>query len=645
MLLALLPLCAQGQLLGEVRPLQAQVEQYEPFFVEIDVQVEAQDPYDPEEVRLDMLIRSPEGQALRIPCFWHEAKDGTPWEGRFTPRQAGTYAYSLELRYRGQVEQSQAFHFTATPGRGDGFLRLQGYSQLVFDSGRPFRGLGMNFGWERRPAYDRNPNLTYEHLFEEFEAHGMNYTRTWMCPWNLPLEWQRVATYGRYEDNRSGRRFHPGAVARMEEMLAQAKLRGVYVQLVLDYHGALTTRPDFWGGNNYWTQHAYHVQQGGPASEPADFFSMEEARTRYKARLRYLVARWGYHPQLVSWEFFNEVDNAMESEGIPPSLIVDWHADMADYLRSLDPYGRAISTSLSHRGLEGLFELPGIDFTQTHPYGRTRALGHITADMIAQYQKPYVASEFAHSYTGPQAGERELYVRDLHKGLWRGMHTPTPVLPLTWWWERYEGWDEYQPFARAAGYLQRMQRKEGALHAVHFRQRPDTGKLEVLGMESEGEFFLWVDNLRDQSVRGESLVIEGLEEAPYQLILYPTDGSCLRSTAVQPDPQGRLRIKLPPLEAGGDVALILSQDAAETFGEPCQASMRVFPVPAQNLLKVESETEMVLLEIANVLGQALRSTYVAGQEAEIDLSGLRAGVYVLLIHTRSGLQRRKFVKQ
>ena len=74
-------------------------------------------------------------------------------------------------------------------------------------------------------------------------------------------------------------------------------------------------------------------------------------------RLRYIVARWGYSPAIGMWEFFNEIDNIQFRDAknpIPAEEIVAWHARMARYLKSIDPYGHPVTTSISHRDLEGL---------------------------------------------------------------------------------------------------------------------------------------------------------------------------------------------------------------------------------------------------------------------------------------------------
>src|SRR5690606_16728613 len=91
---------------------------------------------------------------------------------------------------------------------------------------------------------------------------------------------------------------------------------------------------------------------GGPASTPEEFFTLKESRDKYKNRLRYIVARWGYATSIGAWEFFNEIDNAAFSEEdsviISHDAIADWHREMAAYLKSIDPYDHIVNRGILH---------------------------------------------------------------------------------------------------------------------------------------------------------------------------------------------------------------------------------------------------------------------------------------------------------
>ena len=49
----------------------------------------------------------------------------------------------------------------------------------------------------------------------------------------------------------------------------------------------------------------------GPFPNGKIFFTSQKAMDRYKDKLRYVVARWGYSPHIAALEFFNEIDNGV----------------------------------------------------------------------------------------------------------------------------------------------------------------------------------------------------------------------------------------------------------------------------------------------------------------------------------------------
>ncbi|MBO3800067.1 MAG: hypothetical protein FGF52_03300 [Candidatus Brockarchaeota archaeon] len=80
-----------------------------------------------------------------------------------------------------------------------------------------------------------------------------------------------------------------------------------------------------------------------------------------------MVSRYAYSTHLLAWEFFNEVDL---TDGYNPSNVASWHREMAEYLRSIDPYDHLITTSFSNpMGEDLIWRTSGLDFTQTHMYG------------------------------------------------------------------------------------------------------------------------------------------------------------------------------------------------------------------------------------------------------------------------------------
>ena len=209
--------------------------------------------------------------------------------------------------------------------------------------------------------------------------------------------------------------------------------------MAIDAHGS------FIAGSG-WNSNPYNAINGGPCEKPGDFFTSPEAKARYKARLRYLVARWGYSRSVAFWEFWNEVDNA-QYQGtqvirptIPSRDIADWHQEMATYLKSIDPYGHLVTTSVSHRLIEGVFDMKDMDLNQIHIYRNIDSIPKLIRTANSLWENPYVIGEFGFDWDWNNLDHSIgfFFDFDLRRGQWYGVFHETPIYPMTWWWEFFD---------------------------------------------------------------------------------------------------------------------------------------------------------------------------------------------------------------
>jgi hypothetical protein len=465
MLVSFLPCLAQAQIESVVR-LTAHPAQYERVdFAALLTAEWATSPYRTREVCLDFNLVAPSGAAVVVPAYYDKGGSGTLslWKVRFTPVEAGVYTGVLTLTNGNRCASSSNLSLAVAPTPHKGFLRASGAWTFRFDNGDLFRGIGENIAWESRSRDDsrffrtlhESPRYNYEYLLGSLAANGGNFFRTWMCPWNLPLEWKQVANTNRYSNDGGG--FNGSAMERMDQMMALAESLDLYVMLTLDNSG------DFQGRS--WRDSSYNLANGGPVAAPQEFFTDPQAKAQFKDRLRYLVARWGYSPHLAAWEFFNEIDNLMYGlpQRIPDTVITAWHAEMSAYLKSIDPYHHLVTTSISHRDVVGLNQVASLDFTQRHIYGHD---GHSQTDSFPQVLrreslqegKPFVIGEFGFEWDWSRNFDDDAAGMDgdFKKGLWLGLFSPTPVLPMSWWWEYFDHRGVTPYIGRVRSILDRM---------------------------------------------------------------------------------------------------------------------------------------------------------------------------------------------
>jgi len=414
-----------------------EISQYEMIEIIFQVNAEFNDPYSSSDIKMDGLVSGPNGDKL-VPAFFENRADNgkSIWKIRFTPRFTGEYKITAELISANGSDTSSEIQFNSVPSDKEGYLKLPengSHYYLEFDSGKKFRGVGINYAWEDQP-WDSETPLYFTEFFKTLNNSGANIVRKWMNPWSLPLIWTQPDNEDLYSAEEKFK-FNRSGIERTDLMFKEALKNGIYVILVLDYHGAIQTEPDYWGGNNYWEDHPDNIMNGGSAETPSDFFTDDSAKLNYKDRLRFIIARWGAFTNLATIELWNEVDNALENEGIPESSIVEWHNEMGAYLKDINPFPHLVSTSVSHRHIPDLFAAEGIDYSHIHIYGNTDGMAEVMDSVRVLYDKPVVIGEIGYDWRRPEVNQIEEFNDDLHNSYWNALIEPTPVYPMPWWWE------------------------------------------------------------------------------------------------------------------------------------------------------------------------------------------------------------------
>jgi hypothetical protein len=436
-LLVCLLFCTGNAAFAQIKNVTLQTKQplqYERTDIEIELIAQWQNPYLQEEVALNMLVTSPSGKKMILPCFYESGESGkiSRWKARFAPQETGRYSYMFQLSERKSVyADSKPQTFESQPSGKPGFLHIKSDWALQFDNGMYFRGIGENICWESRDnddskffreLHERADVYNYDYMLPDLARNGGNFFRTWMCAWNLPIDYKRRFNNSRY--TASDDFYNPSAIARMERLIELADSLDLYIMLTLGTGG-------------------YHVREGGVVSSTDEFFVNPKAKERYKNRLRYIVARWGYSPSIAMWEFFNEVDNVQHNGRQTPIKsedIVQWHDEMSAYIKQIDPYGHIVTTSISHRDIEGLNTVSGIDINQKHIYNKTSLIPSEINAYTTTFKKPYIIGEFGYEWDWSKNFDDFAYGMDIDfkRGLWYGLFSPTPVLPMSWWWEYFD---------------------------------------------------------------------------------------------------------------------------------------------------------------------------------------------------------------
>jgi len=397
------------------------VKQYEVFEADINLPSPHNNPHDTEEVDLSAAITTPAGRILSVPAFYTGQE--SLWKVRYTPVKAGEFSYTIILKSASGTQNSGIRRFAVTPNNNaDGFLRKDANNHFypVFDSGKPFFGLGHDIAWVT------NNNISaYEKYFEAFKENGCNLTRIWInSPWTFQIEGTKLCSYSSMDSNK------------LDSVIGLAKKYGIRIILVLDTYSSLMGERGSWD-EQFWDRSPYNKTNGGPCEKPWEIFSSDTAKRCYKNRLRYVMARWGYSPNIIAFELFNEVD-------VP----ADWLKEMVAYIKSVNPHGQLITTSLGYPwgnnfNESSIWGLDEIDIIERHIYGNTTKdvienLISINKAFSEKYKKPILVGEF-----GMDANKSDREIDDagdgvaLHNSIWAAAFSGSFSGALNWWWAEY----------------------------------------------------------------------------------------------------------------------------------------------------------------------------------------------------------------
>jgi len=388
-------------------------------------------PYDPDEVTVDAVFQPERGEPVVVAAFYYQpftpvVKGGQEslepagpavWKARFTPRQTGKWSYEIRLKTPQNTQTLPGGTIEVVRSTRRGFVgldRSSGYFR--FDEGQTFIPIGENLAW----ASGSQPLRVYDQWFLDLAKQRANFIRVWMAPWAFRLETKETGV-GHYDQRRAWQ---------LDYLLERSDALGLYWQLSLLDHGSFSRSQD-----PEWHNNPYNEQLGGMCPTPNDFVTDPKAKAAFQKLLRYIVARWSYSPQLVTWELFNEADLSE----ITMDDFTSWVAQMSVWLHAADPNRRPVTVSFHHESAEAVWRLPSIDIIQQHVYDQRDFSELFSGSFIPRLQqtfhKPVMIGEFG--WIGEFMRAVDSHGIHLHDGLWASLMGGSPGGALVWYWDQY----------------------------------------------------------------------------------------------------------------------------------------------------------------------------------------------------------------
>jgi hypothetical protein len=292
------------------------------------------------DVTLDVVFTSPSGVQRRIKGFFY---GGDLWKVRFLPDEVGRWTYTYVMTGKEGFRAEKAGAFDCTPSSAEGPVRRhpENPHRWVFANGKAYFPVGMNdcvglrgsdfplaaIDGEKRS--DKPREVLQDKYFAIYGEAGFNLYRFS----------QQNCSFSLFDDLDHYR--EPESIA-TDKLLSLARKHGF--RIMFGFFGFHRSRPD--GSRlvrylNRIMDRALGASVGPPINQ--------EMVSKEKRFIDYVVARWGAYVDF--WELLNEREASDE-----------WTTLIANYVRSVDPYKKPISTSWEKP------HLPAIDINAPHWY-------------------------------------------------------------------------------------------------------------------------------------------------------------------------------------------------------------------------------------------------------------------------------------
>ena len=251
---------------------------------------------------------------------------------------------------------------TVTPSPLPWIAIAPGAPYFVDDTGADWTPIGQNdaISWpELAPLFRRRDLAAVERHLAWLVEHGVTCLR-------LMVEYAQVRH--RYFDR--GGVPVPAMVQLWDDLFALCERAGMRI--------LLTPVDTFWMWL-HWRHHPWNRVHGGPLDHPSRVLLCPEARVAIKARLTFMVERWGGSGALFAWDLWNEIHHA-QAQGSADGF-GGFIADLSHHVRALEQrrYGRSHPQTVSLFGpelwwrpdlplAEPIFRHPDLDFASIHIY-------------------------------------------------------------------------------------------------------------------------------------------------------------------------------------------------------------------------------------------------------------------------------------
>lgn len=468
------------------------IKTYEKFEMALEIPSLRGNFYDESENSVEATFTHQDGTSFKMPGFYFEpydfhqtgelighSKDENSWRIRSMLRKSGNWNIEISVTHNGESFDFAECSVVVEEGdnpRGILSVEPKVRRNFVFENGELFIPIGQNLCWHKPIAAKEKQARYINRIVDTASQYGLNFIRLWTMYWGLAIKTQNCAP----NDFSGGQ----SNAAQLDRIIENLHKNNVYTSLVFFTHGDFST-----GADNHWFECPYNaVNPHGYLDNPEEFWRNEKARKDAKSYIRYIIARYGYSPNIMTWELFNEADNVAKRDF---EATEEWHVLMADYVRSIDPYKHMVTTSACFADGK-IARHEAMDFTYIHCYNYPTidwALDFQRKDWANQ-KRPSIFGEIGFMNFNPHIKESLVAP---HMSNWAGIMGGSAATGMTWYWEQFDAADGYSIYRPISEFSKQIPWLSENLELVTSKKfNSNNSQVKIIGYLDNNDAYLWL---------------------------------------------------------------------------------------------------------------------------------------------------------
>ncbi len=518
---------------GVVSVNSEQVGKYEKFELILSLKNARYDnPYDPADIDIYGIFRSPSGQEIRINGFFDAYRSANQWKIRFSPKESGEYKYKVCIKDGSVTAESQSSGFTVHDSEHHGWIKPSAKNPHYFeyDDGTSYYGVGAYSPWGND-----------DKVFRTFVENKANFFAIWDINYGGFVNDAGIIEeeLGRYNQEKLGQ---------IDSLLKILEKNDIKLMYAIWPHDLFSET--VWAAQ--WKLNPYS-QITEAENVYGDSLSWEYQKMKY----RYMIARFAHSRSWGIWELINEMDGTDGWAKGHHDEAYAWIEKCSEFFAENDPYRHPVTASFSggfNQYRDALYRLT--DVPNLHLYPAQGWIPKFPDDSLRSdmynfawaskrfwdnFEKPAIFGEAGADLTYYKPGSKE-YSISYHNQIWASLVNGLAVTPV-WWTASImndQDWEQLRHLSEFVSDIDFAKLQYKPLQA-------EAANADVFVMDCGDNGFGWTRSFRNNIIDNLRLTLMKPDNGMYSVIWFDTwTGTIVKSEKVS-SASGKLTLTVPSL--------------------------------------------------------------------------------------------------